>query len=53
MRIVVDESVDGRVIDRLRLAGHDIESFRPSAVAPMRTRRHCFGLPSSPSRTFT
>jgi predicted nuclease of predicted toxin-antitoxin system len=27
MRIIVDESVDGRIVDRLRIAGHDILSI--------------------------
>ena len=31
MRIVVDESVDGRIIDRLRLAGHDVLAIAQSA----------------------
>lgn len=31
MRIIVDESVDGRIIDRLRIAGHDILSIADSA----------------------
>jgi len=31
MRIIADESVDGRIVDRLRLAGHDILSIAESA----------------------
>ena len=31
MRIVADESVDGRIVDRLRLAGHDVLSIAESA----------------------
>ena len=31
MRIVADESIDGRIIDRLRLAGHDILAIAESA----------------------
>lgn len=31
MRIVADESVDGRIVDRLRLAGHDVLAIAESA----------------------
>lgn len=31
MRIIADESVDGRIIDRLRLAGHDVLAIAESA----------------------
>lgn len=31
MRIVVDESVDGRIVSRLRLAGHDVLAIAESA----------------------
>ena len=31
MRIIADESVDARIVDRLRRAGHDILSIAESA----------------------
>jgi predicted nuclease of predicted toxin-antitoxin system len=32
MRIVADESVDGRIVDRLRRAGHDVIAIAESCV---------------------
>jgi predicted nuclease of predicted toxin-antitoxin system len=31
VRIIADESVDGRIVDRLRLAGHDVLAIADSA----------------------